>query len=119
MQVSSLAFDPRSGLRFPATLETSPDLLFWLEPKYLLPYTEFLHRSPATNYWKLIFKRAVLNEDPAQFIRNPPLAQSLGPFPFRFESYGEVVHYLEVTELDPDKFQIAHVCDLQLNDRKE
>src|SRR6266702_2969935 len=73
MAVSSLAFEPSSAPRFPATAEIKPDLLFWLSPNDLLPYSKFLRRQPLGEFWMLALKERVSrSREPIQFLASQP-----------------------------------------------
>jgi len=113
MAVSSLAFEPSSAPRFPATAEIKPDLLFWLSPNDLLPYSKFLRRQPRGEFWMLALKERLQSPDPNQFLANPS-KETLGPKPFRFESLGEVIYYLRSQRLNPKKFKFFYAGDIEL-----
>lgn len=106
--VSSLAFQDGFGSRFPATLESDPEPLFWLERKYLLPMSEYLAWRPTTDFWELMYKPALKGKDPDRFIKDAR-TEILGPLGFRFESEGELIHYLRFRGLNPKLFMKVHI----------
>jgi hypothetical protein len=108
VHVNYLAFESGSGPCFPVVPEAGPDLLFWVEPKYLLPYAQFLHREPHDEFWTLMLKDRLRRNDPTKFLSDPN-QEKLGQTAFRFESIGELRHYLSHHELNPAKFRISHV----------
>jgi hypothetical protein len=114
--VSNLAFESGSGRRFPATAETSPDPIFWIDPEYLLSMDHFLKkRQPIRDYWAVMFGPSFLSGDP-KFAIEQPMSETLGLKPYRFESLGEVVYYFRLHALDPTKFNIAHTCMYKVSD---
>lgn len=113
VQVNHLAFDSESGPRFPVVPEVGPDLLFWAEPKYLLPYAKFLQRQPYDEFWSLIYKERLRCNDPLKFLSDP-WRERAGADAFRFESIGELRHYLDYHSLNPAKFRISHILTSDL-----
>ena len=112
--ISDWAFDPRDQLRrFPATLQSQPAPLLWLAPNPLLPYSKYLRRQPRSEFWMLALKEKLLGRDADQFVSDP-IKLTLGAKAFRFESLGEVVHYLRQQQLNANKFKICYVCDIAL-----
>jgi hypothetical protein len=114
VRVNYLAFAPRSGPKFPVVPEIGPDLLFWVEPKYLLTYAKFLHRQPYDEFWNLILKERLRRKDSMKFLSDP-WRETIGTNAFRFESIGELRHYLDYHILNPAKFRISHVLISDLN----
>jgi hypothetical protein len=110
--VSDLAFEPTDRHRhFPATLESQPTPLLRLAPDDLLPYSKYLRREPGSEFWMLALKERLLSKEADPFVSDP-INQTLGPKGFRFESLGEVAHYLRHQQLNPHKFKTCYVFDL-------
>jgi hypothetical protein len=58
-------------------------------------------------------KENLLGRDADQFLSDP-IKDTLGSKAFRFESLGEVVHYLKRQQLNAHKFKLCYVCDIAL-----
>ena len=110
VDVSDRAINSPPGRMFPAIRSPGPGGLFWLPCNYLLPYTEYLHRQPLDEFWMLLSKHRLRRGEPRLFLANP-YAGLTGPVGFRFESPGEVAHYLDFFGLDRRMFKLVHVTD--------
>jgi hypothetical protein len=114
VRISDWAFDPRDQQRrFPATLQSQPAPLLWLAPNHLLPYSRFLRRQPRSEFWMLALKENLLGRDADQFLSDP-IKETSGAKAFRFESLGEVVHYMRRQQLNAHKFKLCYVFDIAL-----
>ncbi len=112
--VSCLAFEsPQSKLHFPATPESRPELLFWLSPDHLLPYSKFLRRQPASHFWMLAHKERLCSRHPDQFLTDP-MSETFSPKGFRFESIGELIYYLRLHQFNANKFSVCQVGDIHI-----
>jgi hypothetical protein len=61
----------------------------------------------------LALKKNLLGRDTDQFLSDP-IKETLGAKAFRFESLGEVVHYLRQQQLNAQKFKLCYVFDITL-----
>src|ERR1700690_4199184 len=107
--ISHWAFEGTGARHFPATPQANPDRLLWLSPKDLLPDWEVLHRQPFNEYWVLLRRprrrHRRRHPEPYAFLSDP-WHQVFGPDPFRFESLGELTHYLRPSALNPQKMKV-------------
>ncbi len=105
VRISQRAFEGPTALRFPATPEGDPNQLLWLRPVWLLPCWDFLRRQPWTEHWLLVRSRRT-----AKRFLGDPLKKTYSLWGFRFESPGELLHYLQLNRWDPKRFLISRVC---------
>lgn len=104
VRISRQAFEGPTALRFPATPEGEPTQVLWLKPAWLLPCWDFLRRQPWTEHWLLIRSRRT-----AKRFLGDPLKKTFSLWGFRFESLGELLHYLQLNRWEPERFLISRV----------
>src|ERR1700704_5143189 len=109
--ISDLAFESGSQeRRFPAALHRPESPLLWFRSTCLLPLSKFLQIQPRSEFWQLVSKQPSPERKTSDFLQDP-VKQVWGPKGFRFESVGEVVHYVRLYQLDSHTFKLCHVYD--------
>lgn len=99
------------GTRFPVVMEHNPDECVQVCEDVLLPFPEFLERQPAGQYWILANRRLIKSGVQQCFIKIP-WSVSVGWPPFRFESEGELFHYMKQYNLSFREFSIVKVSPM-------
>lgn len=97
MYVSALALKcrivdhHRRDICFPAASVERPELVIPVPRKIMLDRRRFLKRQPVRKYWTIT--RPDWTKPEALFLQDPKTI-TFGPCPHRFESFGEVVYYM-------------------------
>ena len=93
--------------RFLCVSPRKPEVTHIVPAGALLPMRYFLARQPLPEFWALIhYGRLLEGED--CFVR-VPRALLMGRKPYRFESEGECLHYMNLYDLSSRVFLVAHV----------
>jgi hypothetical protein len=110
--VSCRAFENEVARSFPATPEAAPEVFLWLRPTDLLAYRKFLLRQPVSEFWMLALKPRRQRRDTAMLLSDP-WTLTFGPNGFRFESLGELVHFLSSHQLNPNEFLVCQTLGIE------
>lgn len=103
--VYSINPDSQTGIRRIYT-ETNQYQLTWIESECILPISEFLKRKPNKNYYAIAYRHFIKSKLP-YFIENTKTLE-YGISPFRFESIGEALYFLDLNNRQRKDYQIVN-----------
>lgn len=109
----SLTFSASAIGSFLFVVKDRPDFIFRSPAQNVLPFYKYLKRQPSDKFWTLVSRDRVATQD-ANHSLSEPMRQEFGPFPFHFESIGELQYYVEQQKLRRADFLVSYTSALKL-----